>query len=331
MLGDAVNYLPDLLQPTAYRYVDVCGGPSPLSFAVPPVLPQWKSSPVIWTTTINSTYNTLTHSLTHPLTHSLTHSLTRAQRQRQRQRHTHTHTEIRVHRCSLCPSHHPHPHPHPHPHTSLQLQLYRPTGNRGRAACVRAWKLSSSIELDSCCFVALAIPQSRSTGFAESALRPIQQHPTVVVGTTQLAKYLLLPLTYLHASLQFRRRGGWDQTSRHWTSCGSNREGLDLGYALQVSIDYLVELGSRLTVFPASGPRIHAHPRSSSDVYSMLRQSAAFATRSDVFSLQEPHPLLHALHGSATAIAPLLSNCGACLTIGSVVRSVVRPACAVLT
>lgn len=71
-----MNYLPDLLQPTAYRYVDVCGGPSPLSFAVPPVLPQWKSSPVIWTTTINSTYNTLTHSLTHPLTHSLTHSLT---------------------------------------------------------------------------------------------------------------------------------------------------------------------------------------------------------------------------------------------------------------
>lgn len=75
MLGDAVNYLPDLLQPTAYRYVDVCGGPSPLSFAVPPVLPQWNSSPVIWTTTINSTYNTLTHSLTHSPTHSLTHSL----------------------------------------------------------------------------------------------------------------------------------------------------------------------------------------------------------------------------------------------------------------
>lgn len=71
-----MNYLPDLLQPTAYRYVDVCGGPSPLSFAVPPVLPQWNSSPVIWTTTINSTYNTLTRSLTHPPTHSLAHSLT---------------------------------------------------------------------------------------------------------------------------------------------------------------------------------------------------------------------------------------------------------------
>lgn len=329
MLGDAVNYLPDLLQPTAYRYVDVCGGPSPLSFAVPHVLPQWNSSPVIWTTTINSTYNTLTHSLTHPPTHSLTHSLAHSPAHTDSDIDTRTLIQRFASTVVLSPSHHPHP--HPHPHTSLKLQLYRPTGNRGRAACVRAWKLSSSIELDSCCFVALAIPQSRSTGFAESALRPIQQHPSVVVGTTQLTKYLLLPLTYLHASLQFRRRGGWDQTSRHWTSCGSNREGLDLGYALQVSIDYLVELGSRLTVFPASGPRIHAHPRSSSDVYSMLRQSAAFATRSDVFSLQEPHPLLHALHGSATAIAPLLSNCGACLTIGSVVRSVVRPACAVLT
>lgn len=198
-----MNYLPDLLQPTAYRYVDVCGGPSPLSFAVPPVLPQWNSSPVIWTTTINSTYNTLTHSLTHPLTHPRTHSLTHSPAHTDSDSDIDTRTLIQRFASTvvLSPSHHPHPHPHPHPHTSLQLQLYRPTGNRGRAACVRAWKLSSSIELDSCCFVALAIPQSRSTGFAESALRPIQQHPTVVVGTTQLTKYLLLHTVDIPARL----------------------------------------------------------------------------------------------------------------------------------
>lgn len=137
-----MNYLPDLLQPTAYRYVDVCGGPSPLSFAVPPVLPQWNSSPVIWTTTINSTYNTLTHSLTHslthPPTHSLTHSLARAHRQRQRHRHTHTHTEIRVHRCALSlssPS--PSPSPSYFPPTAI-IPPDRQSWSRGVRACVEA-------------------------------------------------------------------------------------------------------------------------------------------------------------------------------------------------